>query len=375
MGSSLRLGRIAGVDVFLHWTFGLLIAGAVGFYVVTGRPDQAVAGVLLILAVFGCVVLHEFGHALAARRYGVPTKDITLYPIGGVARLQRVPEHPTVELVIALAGPAVNVAIAVLVWAGLALLGRGVGVPTGLAEPAGAFWANLFWANAVLVAFNLLPAFPMDGGRVLRALLAYKLSYARATQIAAAVGQGMAILFGFVAVFGRFDPFLLFIALFVYLGAQQEASAALMRAAVRGISVREAMLTEFTTLGVGSSLGDAVERLLAGSEQDFLVLEPDGRPAGVLTRRQLVGALAEAGAGGSVAAAMEPVGEGVGASVMLTEALEAMQESGRPLLPITERGRVVGVLTMENVAELMMLSNAVRRRTGERPTALRSAGA
>jgi Zn-dependent protease len=374
MGSSLRLGRIAGVDIFLHWTFGLLIVGAVGFYVLTGRPDQAAAGVGLILAVFGCVVLHELGHALAARRYGVPTKDITLYPIGGVARLQRVPEHPTVELVIAIAGPAVNVAIAVLLWVGLAVAGRGVGPPTGLAEPAGAFGSNLLWANVVLVAFNLLPAFPMDGGRVLRALLAYRLDYARATRIAAAVGQGMAILFGFAAVLGRFDPVLLFIALFVYLGAQQEASAALMRSAIRGISVRQAMLTDFTTLGVGSTLADAVERLLAGSEQDFLVLGPDGYPAGVLTRRRLVQALAEEGTGGRVADAMEPVGAGVEVSAMLTEALEAMQESGRPLLPVTERGRVVGVLTTENVAELMMLSNAVRQRTGARPTAFRSAG-
>ncbi|MEO0558252.1 MAG: site-2 protease family protein [Bacteroidota bacterium] len=375
MGSSFRLGRIAGVDVLLHWTFGLLIAGAIGFYVFTGRPDQAVTGVLLILAVFGCVVLHEFGHALAARRYGVPTKDITLYPIGGVARLQRVPENPTVELVIALAGPAVNVAVAVLVWAGLGVAGQGVGAPTGLAEPAGAFWANLFWANIVLVVFNLLPAFPMDGGRVLRALLAYKLSYTRATQVAAAVGQSMAIFFAFVAVVGRFDPFLLFIALFVYLGAQQEASAALMRAAVRGIPVRQAMLTEFTTLGVGSTLGEVVERLLAGSEQDFLVLAPDGTPAGVLTRRRLVQALAETGTGGRVSDAMEPVGLGVEVSAMLTEALEAMQESGRPLLPITERGRIVGVLTSENVAELMMLSNAVQKRTGERPLVLREAQA
>lgn len=374
MGSSLRLGKIAGVDVFLHWTFGLLIAGAVGFYVLTGRPDQAVAGVGLILAVFGCVVLHELGHALAARHYGVPTKDITLYPIGGVARLQRVPEHPTVELVIALAGPAVNVVLAGLLWTGLTTTGAGVGAPTGLAAPAGAFWANLFWANVVLVVFNLLPAFPMDGGRVLRALLAYKLSYARATQVAAAVGQGMAILFGFAAVLGRFDPVLLFIALFVYLGAQQEASAALMRAAIRGISVRQAMLTEFTTLGVGSTLNDAVERLLAGSEQDFLVLGPDGRPAGVLSRRRLVQSLAESGTGGRVVDAMEPVGRGVESSAMLTEALEAMQASERPLLPVVERGRVVGVLTMENVGELMMLSNAVRKRTGERPTELRSAG-
>ncbi|NNF57219.1 MAG: site-2 protease family protein, partial [Rhodothermaceae bacterium] len=174
MGSSLRLGRIAGIDVFLHWTFGLLLVGAFAFFLVNGQGvATAAAALLLILAVFGCVVLHEFGHALTARRYDVPTKDITLYPIGGVARLQRIPEAPTQELLIAIAGPAVNVALALLIGGGLLALGQSITAPTGLGEPLGHFWANLFWVNVLLVGFNLLPAFPMDGGRVLRALLAY----------------------------------------------------------------------------------------------------------------------------------------------------------------------------------------------------------
>ena len=148
MGSSLRIGRIAGIDVYLHWTFGLLIAWAVGFYLLGGADAQTtVAGVLLILAVFGCVVLHELGHALMARRFDVPTRDITLYPIGGVARLQRIPEHPTQELLVAMAGPAVNVVIAALIWLGAVALGVPLGMPTGLADPLGHFWPNLFWIN------------------------------------------------------------------------------------------------------------------------------------------------------------------------------------------------------------------------------------
>ena len=367
MGSSLRIGRIAGIDVYLHWTFGLLLAGAFAFYLLGGATVQvAVAGVLLILAVFACVVLHEFGHAFMARRFGVPTKDITLYPIGGVARLQRIPEHPTQELLVAVAGPAVNVVIAGLIWAGAAAAGASLGMPTGMADPVGHFWPNLFWINVVLVAFNLLPAFPMDGGRVLRALLAYRLDYARATQIAAMVGQGMAILFGLFAVVGGFNPFLLFIALFVYLGAQQEAHAALMRTVIRGVPVRQAMLTQFSTLGPGSTLADAVDLLLAGSEQEFPVLGVDGHVAGVLTRKRLIQALSELDRTARVYDVMQPACRAVEAGAPLDEALEAMQEAECPLLPVTQAGRLVGILTLENVGELMLLASAIQRRTGQR---------
>ncbi len=374
MGNSFRIGRFAGIDVYLHWTFALLILGAFAFYLLGGQTvEVAVAGVLLILAVFGCVVLHEFGHALTARRFGVPTKDITLYPIGGVARLQRIPEHPTQELLVAVAGPAVNVVIAALIGAGLVALGRPPGMPTGLADPVGHFWDNLFWLNVILVGFNLLPAFPMDGGRVLRALLAYRLPYEQATKIAAGVGQGMAILFGFLGLVG-FNPFLLFIALFVYLGAQQEAHAALLRAVTRGVPVRQAMLTQFSTLGPASTLADAVELLLAGAEQEFVVLGVDGQVAGVLTRKRLVEALTQLDQRARVYDVMLPACRPVEAGEMLETALERMQDGDCPVLPVTQHGRLVGILTLENVGELMMLSNAIRRRTGERVvSALRSA--
>ncbi|MFN3595771.1 MAG: site-2 protease family protein [Rubricoccaceae bacterium] len=366
----LRLGRFFGIDVFLHWTFVLLIVGAFAFFLLGGRGvNEALGGVGLIAAVFACVVLHEYGHALMARRFGVPTKDITLYPIGGVARLQRLPEDPKQELLIALAGPAVNVVLALAIYAWLALSGTPLLAPTGLLGPAGAFWSNLLWLNVVLVAFNMLPAFPMDGGRVLRALLAFRLDYARATRIAAGVGQGMAILFGLLAVMPPFNPFLLFIALFVYLGAQQEAHAALMRAAVRGVPVREAMLTQFSTLGPASRLSDAVALLLDGSEQEFPVLGVDGQVAGVLTRKALVQALAERDASARVYDVMERACPPVDAGCHLDEAMERMQEHGCSVLPVTQHGRLVGILTLENVGELMMLASAIERRTGVRPPA------
>jgi Zn-dependent protease len=201
MAWSWKIGRVAGIPIYVHWTFLVLIAWLVLEQLLQGHAlAMALEGVGFVLALFGCVVLHELGHALMARRFGVPTADITLLPIGGVARLQRIPEHPPQELLVALAGPAVNVAIVVL------LLGLGVGFPVDMADPdhliKERFWPKLLEVNAFLVVFNLLPAFPMDGGRVLRALLAMRLEYARATRIAASIGQFMAIGFGLLGLTG-----------------------------------------------------------------------------------------------------------------------------------------------------------------------------
>ena len=216
MRGSVRLGRLFDIPVYLHWTF-LLLLGVVGLLgLFQGDPAAALGGVVLIVSVFGCVLLHEFGHALAARRYGIVTQDVTLLPIGGVARLARMPEEPKQELVVALAGPAVNVAIAAVLFPLIALTGK-------------AFLAQLFAINLVLALFNMLPAFPMDGGRVLRALLAQRMSYVRATDLAATIGKGMAMLLAFAGLFGLpgvlgANPMLLLIAWFVWSGAGREAA-------------------------------------------------------------------------------------------------------------------------------------------------------
>jgi Zn-dependent protease len=231
MRSSLHLGTLFGIPVRLHWTF-LLLLGFVAFSeaVVSGSLEAALGGVVFVSAIFGCVVLHEFGHALAARRYGIGTRDVTLLPIGGVARLERMPDQPRQELVVALAGPAVNVAIAGLL--GIWLFLTGFGPADGLSLTTGSFATRLLSINLALVVFNMLPAFPMDGGRVLRALLAERTSYVRATDMAAAIGRGMAILFGVAGVL--WNPMLILIALFVWTGAGQEAEMVRHRAAFRG---------------------------------------------------------------------------------------------------------------------------------------------
>lgn len=229
MGSSLKIASVFGIAVRIHVTFLLFLAWIWFSYYQSGGLSGAVQGVLLILILFACVLLHEFGHAFAARGFGIKTPDITLYAIGGVARLNRIPDKPWQELIVAIAGPLVNVVIAaVLIFV--------IHVTTSLQEvehlesPRIELLAKIASLNVFLVLFNLIPAFPMDGGRVLRALLAMVMSYTRATQIAARIGQGLALVFAIVGLFGipplglRDNPFLVFIAIFIFVGAQQEAA-------------------------------------------------------------------------------------------------------------------------------------------------------
>ena len=229
---SFKLGRILGIDVYVHFTF-LLLLGFVGLaHWLPGRSlEAALTGMLFFAGLFVCVLLHEYGHALAARKYGIATRDITLLPIGGLARLERMPEKPSQELVVALAGPLVNVVIAVGLFVGLMLTGNWQPL-SSLTTTSGNLVERLLVVNVFLVLFNLLPAFPMDGGRVLRSLLAMRMEYARATRIAARIGQGMAALFGFAGLFG--NPMLLLIALFVWIGAGQEAAAVEMKSSFSG---------------------------------------------------------------------------------------------------------------------------------------------
>jgi Zn-dependent protease len=232
MGLSLRIGRIAGIDIYVHYTFLLLLGWvALSHYRPHGDPAEAMGGVAFTLTLFGIVLLHELGHALAARHYGIRTRDIILLPIGGVARLEGMPEDHAKELVVALAGPAVNVVLAAIIFLGMAA-GQGLSGAGEVRRVGGGFLDELLRMNVSLALFNLLPAFPMDGGRVLRALLAMRLDYLQATHLAASIGQGMAIVFAILGFF--YNPFLIFIALVVWLGAAQEASQVQVRSAAAG---------------------------------------------------------------------------------------------------------------------------------------------
>ena len=355
MSWSFPIGTVRGTVIRIHLTFLLFLAWIGIVHYGRGGAPAALEGVLFILLLFLCVLLHEFGHIVAARRYGVRTPDVTLLPIGGVARLERIPEEPGQELVIALAGPAVNFGIAALLF----LAAGGVPDAEGLAvqDLRVGFVERLAAVNLFIAAFNLIPAFPMDGGRVLRALLARRLGYGRATQIAAAVGQGLAFALGLLGLFG--NPLLIFIALFVYLAASSEAHAIQLREASRGVLAQDAMITRFERLGPASTVEDAVECLIRTTQHEFPVVDAAGRLLGMLTRDEMIKALKERGAGTPVVEVMRTDIPTLDQRHSLDEALRPMQERRLPAVGLVDReGRFAGFVTPENVGELMMVQAA-----------------
>jgi Zn-dependent protease/predicted transcriptional regulator len=351
---SLQIARVAGIGIYIHWTFLILPAWIIIESLNDGAAAREIIGTLVfVMALFGCVILHELGHALTAKHYGIVTRDITLLPIGGVARMERIPEEPKQELLVALAGPAVNVVIAAVLAAILFATGRLHDLSSQLNLEHGPFLVNLMVVNVMLVAFNLLPAFPMDGGRVLRALLATRLPYARATQIAATIGQGMAVMFGIAGFLSGQWPWL-FIALFVYIGAQEEAHMAQMRTVFRGVPARDAMMTRFVALPPGVSVQSAAEELLKGYQQDFPVVEAD-QLLGILTRQDLFKALAAGKADQSVAEIMHRDCPIIEETAMLDAVVPLLRNRDCSTIAVMKRGRLAGLLNGENISEWMMI--------------------
>lgn len=359
---SWKLGTVAGIGLYVHATFFLLIAWVGVSYWLAGGSAAALSGIAFILALFACVVLHELGHALTARRYGIRTRDITLLPIGGVSRLERIPDDPRQEVWVSLAGPAVNVVIAAALYAWLLVshTWRPLSSSATIDSP---FLERLLLVNVSLAVFNLLPAFPMDGGRVLRALLARRMDYVRATQVAAQVGQAIALVFGLVGLFT--NPFLLFIAFFVWIGAAQEASMVQMRTALSGIPVSRAMITAFHTLAPDDPAKRVLELIVAGAPQDFPVVDggkgSKSGLAGVLLRSDVLKALAQRGSDWRVRDVMRREFEVVDAADMLEMALARLQACNCHTLPVTSGGALVGLLTMENVGEFLLIQSALGR--------------
>ena len=340
----------------MHITFLLLIGWVALLYWRQGQSvASALAGVIFILAVFLCVVLHEFGHALAARRYGIRTRDIILLPIGGVARLEKMPTNPLHELWVSLAGPAVNVVIAAVLFV-LKKLTASFEMFQMTTVTTGSFFERILAVNLFMIAFNMIPAFPMDGGRVLRAVLAMRTNHGRATQIAASVGQGIALFFGVVGLF--YNPFLLIIAVFVWFGASQEARTSQMRSAVGGIPVKQAMLTDFKTLGKNDSLERAIELTLTGSQKDFPVVD-NGRIEGILTQADLMKALSARDQHPDVSSAMQHKIEAVDSLEMLETAFDKFKNCNCHTLPVTLNRQLVGLLTMDNLGEYLRIRAAL----------------
>jgi len=352
MAWSFPIGTVRGTVIRVHVTFFLLLAWIGAVHATRGGLPDAIAGIAFIGLVFACVVLHELGHAAAAARYGIATPDITLLPIGGMARLDHIPEEPWREIAIAVAGPAVNVAICLVL---AVVLGGIPSAQEGLTveDPRAGFLPRLFWVNAFLVLFNLIPAFPMDGGRVLRAVLAFRMSHREATRTAARIGQGLAFALGLLGLFGA--PLLIFIALFVYLGAAGESAEEDLRSATRDMRAEDAMETRFEALPPEADVAAAAEALLRTPQQDFPVVDGQGRLMGLLTRDAIILALRQAGPGTPVADAMKEVPR-IGRRVPLSEALQALsRDGGAPAVAVEEGGRLAGLITPANIADLIAL--------------------
>lgn len=361
---SFRIGRIGGTDIKIHVTFLALVAWWAYAAYAEGGGSAAAQAVVFLAALFTCVLLHEFGHILMARRFGVRTPDVILLPIGGLARLERMPEEPRQELLIAAAGPAVTLAIAILLFGALRL--AGAPLDSAQLDPGQSGLAQqVLWVNVALLLFNLLPIFPMDGGRMLRAVLAMRLGLQRATRIAGRIGQAGAVLLGLwgVGFFAKWgypsNIVLVLIAVFVFLAAGAETGAVETRTAGRGLTVRDLMVTQFVALPVHATLQQAADALLAGEQREFPVVDNWGHVEGLLTRDDLIRGLSQLGGGASVERAMTQHASALLPTVPFEEALDALGRSGLPALPVVDQaGALVGLLTRDNVADALLVRRA-----------------
>jgi Zn-dependent protease/CBS domain-containing protein len=360
MKGSLKLIRLAGVNIYVHWTFSLLLAFILFRGIKMGYDTpQLLWSVLFILSIFFIVVLHELGHSLAARKFGIPTKDITLLPIGGVARLEKMPEKPMEELVVAIAGPLVNVVLAFILYLFVEIpsaeeLTEEVVIAIGPQN----FLFNLFIVNIILAVFNMIPAFPMDGGRVLRALLSIKIPRHKATFIAARVGQVLAILFIIGGFYG--NPFLILIGLFIIFGAQAEAQQTKTNYMLKGATLDDVLMQQYETLNVDDSIHTAVKKLLDGQSKNFVVLD-NGEPVGSLNRDEMIKTLSEEGLAVLVKDAMNPELLKFPDTLELEEAYRKMMETNASIALIFDKGNFKGIVDTENILEFILVKSALEK--------------
>ena len=354
MTAAWKIGRLGGVDIRIHATFPLLLLWIGASRYLENRVwADAFGGVVLTVTLFVFVTLHELGHATVARRCGVRTRDITLLPIGGIARLERQPTSPRDELLIALAGPVVNLVLAGAFFGALVLSGRSIPLePTGIEQNLN---ARLAWINVSLAAFNLLPALPMDGGRALRALLAMRTSPLRATLIAAAIGRGFAIALGVLGLAA--NPVLVLIALFVWLGADAESDSARTRHALADLTVGQVMQRDFHVLMADDTLRHATRLALAGAQRDFPVVVGE-RVTGTLKWDDLVRGLRTDGPDASVTKYAHAHGLTANPAEAVNHLLDRAGLQGVDGIPVLEHGRLAGLFTLSALAACLVLREA-----------------
>lgn len=361
MSWSLKVVRLFGINVYIHWTFLILLGWIFMSSVGSGQSTaEAFISIGFVLALFACVVLHEYGHALTARQFGVPTRRITLLPIGGVASLEKMPEKPREELLVAIAGPAVNVVIALLIFGYMQV--SGISIPTSqLEDPSQLslsemFIPNLLFVNVILVLFNLIPAFPMDGGRMLRALLSMRMNRSRATEIAAKIGQFLAI--GFVFLGFMYDFWLIFIGLFIFLGASGESNYETTRFLLADLTVGDVLMHQFTPMHAWDNINKAVDTLLDSQEKEFIVTE-DNAIIGTISRDEILRGLKEYGGEARLKRIVNTDWIELHPGMELNEAYARMQQERLTLCPVyDENDELIGIINQENILEAVMVERA-----------------
>ena len=362
MKGSLKLGKIAGIGLFVHWTFSLLILFIVYTNYKAGQNSiQILWSVLFILCIFLTVFMHELGHALTAKKFGIKTKDITLLPIGGVAQLERLPEKPSEELMVAFAGPMVNIVLALITSLFINLPNTSEEMVSQLNNGvnAGNFFLNFYLVNIILAFFNLIPAFPMDGGRVLRALLSYKLERHQATKIAARIGQALAI--GFVLLGFYSNPFLIFIGIFVFMGAQIESEYTESKYMLKGYKVRDVLMKQYPTIDYNETLETAVKLMLDSQNKHFLVTEND-IPMGTLNREQIIAALAKKEGETRLSSIMDRELILLQADNLLEDVFELVYKNKSTLMLVIDDNQLIGTLDTENLLEFILINEVKANR-------------
>ena len=362
MKGAFKLGKIAGIGLFIHWTFSLLILFIVYINYKAGQNlTQILWAVLFVSCIFLTVLLHELGHALTAKKYNIKTKDITLLPIGGLARLERLPEKPSEELMVAFAGPLVNITLAFITNLFITIPDTSEEMVAQLANGVNAdnFFLNFYLVNVVLAFFNLIPAFPMDGGRILRALLSFKLERHIATKIAARIGQLLAIGFMFLGFFS--NPFLIFIGIFVFIGAQIESEYTESKHILKGYTVRDVLMKQYPTIDYNETLETAVKLMLDSQNKHFLVIE-NNIPMGTLNRNQIIEALSKKEEETALSSIIDRNLIILQANAFLEDIFELVYKNKSSLMLVMENNQLIGTLDIENLLEFILIKEVKAKR-------------
>lgn len=362
MKGAFKLGKIAGISLFIHWTFSFLVLFVVYVNYKSGQNmAQILWSLLFVTCIFLTVLLHELGHALTAKKYNIKTKDITLLPIGGLARLEKMPEKPSEELMVAFAGPLVNIAFAFITSLFITIPNTSEEVVAQLSNGVTAdnFFLNFYLVNIVLAFFNLIPAFPMDGGRILRALLSFQLERHIATKIAARIGQLLAI--GFVFLGFLSNPFLIFIGIFVFIGAQIESEYIESKHILKGYTVRDVLMKQYPTIDYNETLETAVKLMLDSQNKYFLVTE-NNIPMGTLNRDQIIEALSKKEEETALSSIIDRNLILLQADSFLEDVFELVYKNKSTLMLVMENNQLIGTLDTENLLEFILIKEVKAKR-------------